>query len=379
MKYFKMTVILLSIIMVLAGCGSAKEPKQAVKPPSSPPAEDQQREEAPPAQPAGKKLKSVDYVKFIDEQNGLAVSGGKAYRTQDGGATWVDITPDSTGSINERALFFIDKDNGWICTGTADQNSGEEKGKVFVTHDGGSSWKKSDVAGLVSPQMYFLDKSNGWILDHRDAAMMHEAVAVLRTTDGGSTWESVSETNPQNEKQGDLPLSGHKSGFTFVDTDIGYVTGYMPVDGKVYLYRTADGGQAWQDISFNVDKQLADGEYSSYPPVFFNGKNGILPIGDGEKFAVYKTTDGGKTWGNPKVLKAAVQDVRMSFIDANNWIVADNKYIYSTMDGGRTWEKTQPEMDIANATEITFASAKQGYMIIDNKLYATNDGGKSWR
>jgi photosystem II stability/assembly factor-like uncharacterized protein len=128
-----------------------------------------------------------------------------------------------------------------------------------------------------------------------------------------------------------------------------------------------------------VDKQLADGEYSSYPPVFFNGKNGILPIGDGEKFAVYKTTDGGKTWGNPKVLKAAVQDVRMSFVDANNWIVADNKYIYSTMDGGRTWEKTQPEMDIANATEITFASAKQGYMIIDNKLYATNDGGKSWR
>ncbi len=381
MKYAKtMMIILLSMTLVLAGCGSVKKPKQTVKPPSPPPAEEQQGSSAS-VQPKGIELDSVDYVKFLDEQNGLAVSGGKAYRTRDGAKSWTDITPDTTGSIGERSIFFIDKDNGWIGIGDfdrPDQNSNGRKGEVFATHDGGASWKKTDIDDLASPQIYFIDKDNGWILDHKDAAMMHEAVAVLRTTDGGGTWQTVNETDPQNEKQGDLPFSGHKSGIAFADKDTGYVTGYTPVDGRVYLYATADGGKTWQDASFAVGKQLAGGQYSSYPPVFFDGKNGILPIGGGEKFAVYSTSDGGKAWGSPTLLDAAVQDVEMSFIDKDNWVVADGKYIYSTADGGKTWAKTQPDLSIADATEINFVSAKQGYMVINNKLYTTRDGGSTW-
>lgn len=385
MKFLRMIVILLSITLIFAGCGSLQKPdviKPAPPTTPAPPAQDQGGAAA--ETPKGIKLDTVDYVKFFDEQNGLAISEAKSlYRTQDGGNTWIDITPDTTGRISERAIFFIDKNNGWVSIGDFDratQDTGEYRGEVFITHDGGEKWNKSNVKSLMGPQMYFIDKDNGWILDHRGAGMMHEEVAMLRTADGGLTWETVNQVDPQNEKHGDLPFSGDKSGFTFINKDTGFLTGYTPVDNSVYLFKTEDGGMTWQDASFAVGKDLAGGQYNSYPPVFFDEKNGLLPTIGGEKLVVYFTSDAGKTWGNPAILNASgYMADKIDFLNMNNWFVSDGSYIYATTDGGKTWTKALPNMDIADATEIEFVSVDRGYMVLNNKLYTTQDGGHTWK
>lgn len=383
-KYLRVIVILLSITLLFAGCGSTQKPdetKPAAHSAPAAPAKDQGGTTTDV--PKAIEPDTVDYVKFFDVNNGLAISEAKYLcRTQDGGNTWVDITPDTTGRISERAVFFIDKNNGWVSIGDFDratQDSGEYRGEIFITHDGGEKWNKSNVENLMGPQMYFIDKDNGWILDHRGAGMMHEEVAMLRTTDGGLTWETVNQADPQNEKPGDMPFSGDKSGFTFLNKDTGFLTGYTPVDNSVYLFKTQDGGKTWQDYSFAVGKELEGGQYNSYPPVFFDDKNGLLPVGNGEIFAAYTTADGGKTWEDPSLLDASAYDSKMNFLDMNNWLIADTGYIYVTTDGGKTWTKTEPNMDIADATEIDFVSLKRGYMVMDNRLYVSDDGGQTWK
>ena len=106
------------------------------------------------------------------------------------------------------------------------------------------------------------------------------------------------------------------------------------------VLRTTDGGLTWQKL--NVTEETLDfrdidaiGAQTAY----------ALSIGNGPASRIYKTTDAGKTWNlqfkneDPKAFLDA-----MSFWDANHGIVFGDSvdkqfYILTTADGGRTWSR----------------------------------------
>lgn len=366
MKHLKLVMLILSVMLIFTGCSG----------------EENAGGNNSAAVPQGIKLNSVDYVKFFDESHGLAISEGKSlYKTEDGGQGWIEITPPVSGRISASSIFFINPNNGWLGIGSFDQptqGSDEAKGEVFFTANGGQSWDKIEVPALKSPQIFFIDQNHGWILDHIEGAMMHENVALLKTADGGRNWETVNRIEPQNEKEGDLPLAGNKSGFTFADENNGFLTGYLPVDDQIYLFQTANSGKTWRDASFAVGEDLKGSQYNSYPPVFFDAQNGILPAGDYQKLVVYKTYDGGQSWKDYTVLNAAIGEGKMVFLNMDNWVAADNNRIYVTEDGGKTWTSITPNIEIKDAAQIDFVSTQCGYLVLNNKLYKTQDGGKTW-
>ena len=106
------------------------------------------------------------------------------------------------------------------------------------------------------------------------------------------------------------------------------------------VLRTVDGGTTWQKLTVtsetldfrDVDAIDAQTAYA-------------LSIGNGPASQIYKTTDAGKTWTlqfkneDPKTFLDA-----MSFWDANNGIVFGDSvdgqfYILTTTDGGRRWSR----------------------------------------
>ena len=99
-----------------------------------------------------------------------------------------------------------------------------ERGHILVSTDAGRSWQQRPTptrATLTS--VFFADAQHGW-------AAGHDAV-ILRTTDGGATWQKVHE---------DLE-SGPILDLWFRDADTGYAIGAYGL-----FLATVDGGTTWE-------------------------------------------------------------------------------------------------------------------------------------
>lgn len=160
------------------------------------------------------------------------------------------------------------------------------------------------------------------------------------------------------------------------------------------VLRTTDGGATWNKL--NVTSEALDfrdidaiDEQTAY----------ILSIGNGPASRIYKTTDAGATWtmqlknDDPKAFLDA-----MSFWDANHGIVFGDSvdgqfYILTTENGGRTWTRV-PTADLPRALENEGAFAASGTNIaVFGKTYAwigtgaatkarvlrTTDAGRTWQ
>lgn len=104
-----------------------------------------------------------------------------------------------------------------------------ERGHVLYSTDEGRSWTQVQVPGSASLNaVYFADATHGWAVGH--------AEMILRTTDGGDTWERV-HFAPENQQ----PLLD----VWFADQDRGLAVGAYGV-----IYSSTDGGGVWSQIPF---------------------------------------------------------------------------------------------------------------------------------
>lgn len=118
-------------------------------------------------------LYSID---FIDENVGF-VSGGfnqrKVMKTTNGGASWTQVETISFGQIQ-----FLNSQVGY------GNRVGYSGGRLYKTVDGGSTWTiNSDVDENIS-SFHFLDQQNGYFVCVNGL--------MYKTTDGGTTWQELS-------------------------------------------------------------------------------------------------------------------------------------------------------------------------------------------
>ena len=98
-------------------------------------------------------------VKFFNQHFGwITGSGGRVYRTTDGGESWTLIQANTINTITSVA--FVDSLHGWA-TGYL--------GTVLKTNDGGAHWEVTNPFGggwssRVLQSITFPDEHNGWIV-----------------------------------------------------------------------------------------------------------------------------------------------------------------------------------------------------------------------
>lgn len=94
--------------------------------------------------------------------------------------------------------------------------------------------------------------------------------------------------------------------------------------------------------------------------------------------SVFKTEDGGETWG--AIYIGANELIRhLSFVDdTNGWAVGHRGSIFHTADGGLTWE-TQLQDKGNYLRDIAFADKNNGWAVgHGSTIWHTADGGKNW-
>ena len=244
-----------------------------------------------------------------------------------------------------------------------------------------------------------------------------EAVYVLRTTDGGATYDEVAKLTASDAVNGD------KFGRSVaIDGDTIVIGAYEDDDGgtragAAYVFRTSDGGTTYVEVAeLTASDASADDNFGSSVAI----AGGTIVVGsarddhawctdrydddaqeavDCNPGSVYvlRTTDGGATY--VEVAKLTASDAAAG--DKFGWSVAidgdtvaisggGSVYIFRTTDGGGTWSQvaklvTSDGVSISRAAiagDVVVAGAPydddDGYRSGSAYVFLTTDGGATY-
>jgi photosystem II stability/assembly factor-like uncharacterized protein len=326
-------------------------------------------------------------IRFFDETHGWGVTSQYVLRTEDGGATWTNVTPAGITDFGySPTSYFLDVSHGWVVL--PDPSDPTLPGQLFRTTDGGASWQESSFPAGSGGSFSFVDANTGFYLAALGAGAGSEWVAVESTTDGGATWETVFTHEPgAAENPGDLPAGGMKSGITFRDATHGWVTGNEPADNFFYLYYSTDGGSKWVQQPAEIPSALGTVFVGTYPPVFF-GQNGIMPVtlvGNVINLVIYTSKDGGASWTSaPGLVANAGRGELTDFVTPNDGFVWATGRFAVTHDGAQSWDTVTPSVAFGdNFSSMDFVNTSTGWVVTmdansHTSLYKTTDGGTNW-
>jgi photosystem II stability/assembly factor-like uncharacterized protein len=156
--------------------------------------------------------------------------------SHDGGATWNQQllslppgVPSAQLSFNS-PTFFSDTD-GVLPIIFSDLITGRGIATdIYVTHDGGATWKSTMPLPTAFGTLDFVDMQHGWATD---------GMMLYSTSDGGQHWTKLSPG--ANFKQ--------VTGLSFVSSSTGWAIGGQSKTPS-FLLKTTDGGTTWTSLPF---------------------------------------------------------------------------------------------------------------------------------
>ena len=308
-----------------------------------------------------------------------SVNGG-VWKTTNGGQTWRNVTDGKSDISSVGAIAVAQSDPNVIYVGTGESQPREDLTYgtgVYRSTDGGNSWKH---LGLKDTQQI-----GDVVIDPRDpdrvfvAAIGHAfgpnpTRGVFRTTDGGATWKKVLFLN---DSTGAMDLTMDPSNpriliasmWKFQRTPWGMNAG----GGRSGLWKTIDGGETWQEITFNpgIPKKPLGKIGVAISPANPQRVYASIEAPDSSG-GIFRSDDGGDTWqlmsGDQRF---AIRPWYYSAVTADpndeNTVYVMNLQVNRSVDGGRSWSTVRvPHGD----THIMWIDPRDSKRLING-----NDGG----
>src|SRR4051794_8270759 len=231
--------------------------------------------------------------------NVVYAAAGGVRKSNDGGHTWKPVfipTRWRDGGVSRIAIAPTRPESVYAIA--HDLHTGATA--IYKSTDAGRTWKVTGGSASSLPPSCCWDSMDALAVDSQDPQTLYAAVGsrVFVTTDGGASWQSMSNGLPTNGVTS-LAADTRRSGTVYASMETSHT------------YKTKAG---------DVEK----------------------PTG-----AIYKTTDGGKTWsgifsGRFGVERVAVDPARPSTLYAAGWAGRDPTHpnafrLLRSMDGGHSW------------------------------------------
>jgi photosystem II stability/assembly factor-like uncharacterized protein len=208
---------------------------------------------------------ALEGVTFVDSRSGFVVGDfGTILATTDGGASWARQT--SPAGLSWAAAIYavasLDGQRAWAV---------DDSGGLEFTTDGGAVWQRMRLASRTSSlfDVAFADERRGWIAGDD---------GVLYTSDGGLTWSRQSPNR-------------NLFAIAFADSAHGWGVGNV-------ILRTFDGGSSWQNVTPRkyVDRRVTlFGVAAQDPQRVWAVGSRTLSLGR-SRGVVLCSSDGGRQW-----------------------------------------------------------------------------------
>jgi photosystem II stability/assembly factor-like uncharacterized protein len=189
---------------------------------------------------------------FINNNLGWFASDNRIYRQTENNQWEIQYQIDPKNSIYRiKDIFFINDHIGWVAYSVDwfSEDTGGNAVVLFYTDNGGLNWRKSVSHNIWVNSIFFIDELTGFLCGYY----------LMKTTDGGISWERTSIENPTKSFFIDQ-MNGwtiHKNGYGLYSINM--------------ISSTHDGGSIWETYDLNY-------EFNS---LFFLNKMIGWVIGDG--------------------------------------------------------------------------------------------------
>ncbi len=270
---------------------------------------------------------------------------------------------------------YLGSNDAWMTTSAAGE------GKLLKTSDGGNTWQvvKESPLGLEQMEIYnnsgsgiFLTSTNkvyGYSSSSGDFSELEYGQFGQPTFQ----WKNVYEiaTNPH----GEIVAIGKDTG--------------IPYEFEVYRASVTTNDPISE---YNIPHK---NEYGYNPKLYIRGNEaliyGIQDEDQPNKIFYLTSTDGGQSWEDHEFSGVSQTDILQdaSILNENEWwIVGEDAngdaLVLFTENAGTSWQSTVFD-DIDGFSSVHFVDANKGYATINKitadaqaKVYQTNDGGLSW-
>ena len=223
---------------------------------------------------------------------------------------------------------------------------------------------------------------------------------VFRTTDGGASWEPVSDNDFRTGSIGAIAVAESDPNVVYVGTGEPCIRGNLSSGDGVY--QSTDAGKNWTNVGLRDSSQISQ--------IVVHPKNADVvwvaaqghAWGPNAERGIFKSMDGGRTWrkvlyvdertgaadlaidpANPRILYAAMwQHVRRPWTMESGGTASG---LYRSRDGGETWKKLSgglPEGIVGKiGISVSASRPERLFALVEAEkggLYRSDDGGEKW-
>ena len=224
---------------------------------------------------------------------------------------------------------------------------------------------------------------------------------VWKTTDGGASWESVSDKFFKTGSVGALAVAPSDPNVVYAGMGEGCIRGNTSAGDGVW--KSTDAGKTWAYAGLKDTQQIPRVRvHPANPDVVYVAALGHT-WGPNSDRGIFRSTDGGANW--KKVLfvddKTGASDLAMDatnprILYAGFWQVGRKPWslesggtgggVWKTTDGGDTWKKLAgglPEGVVGRvAVAVSPARPERAWAVVEAEkggVFRTDDGGETWK
>jgi len=319
------------------------------------------------------------------ERNGIV-------KTTDGGSTWERLRyglrhwpQQSSGMVYYPEVWDIavsPHDPSLVIAATLDSpgpvlgDYPSTQGGVYRSEDAGATWRRSNC-GLTNSRVVSVQFDSGdpdvVVLGIEGGEASSSGLAgeyfpggLLRSGDRGRTWEST--TTPTNADRNGYWHLRAQAGDDFLT----FAFNYQDVTENLGFLHSPDGGQSWTQFAPSLRGLLITAfDVSADKETIYAGER------DG---SVYRSLDGGVTWGTMHLTIRGDKSLRVSPTNSNLVLFsASSNHLNRTTDGFTTTETVLTadgrvhDVEFAPSNSNIVYAATEGYSV-----YRSDDGGASF-
>jgi len=279
----------------------------------------------------------------------MGATGGGVWKTTDAGATWTNVSDEyfDTGSVGAVSVAQSDPNVVYVGMGETCVRGNLSHGDgVYKSVDAGKTWQRAGLENTRHIGDIEIHPKNADVA--YVAALGHvfgpnEERGVYRTTDGGETWEKVLFVSDQCGAV-EIAMDPSNPRVLYAGTWEVYRNPWELSSGGEGsgLYKSTDGGDTWEELTEGLPEGIKGKIGVTVSPV---NPERVWAIVEADEGGVFRSDDAGETWKRINKNRALRQRAwYYSHIYADpqeeNTVYVLNVRFHKSTDGGRTFTET---------------------------------------